>query len=203
MGVQGDRIFAAIEQRGFPDPWSAFGECLSWESAYAVQLKQVIDQARKGPDEQLLQTVSDLFEKKTANLIDAGKLLADALAEYDQNGMWQMLDERAARLDIDDVSERWARGLVEHPFPIALLSLQFNWRYMKEHGVRAFYEMTSRYVDDLNANTRRWADAWAAEAETGVIDRVTTVECDLASEEAPMHCDICKKTITALLYLDR
>lgn len=39
-------------------------------------------------------------------------------------------------------------------------------------------------------------------AASGVIDRVTTVECDLASEEAPMHCDICKKTITALLYLD-
>ncbi|MFA1541660.1 hypothetical protein [Actinomadura monticuli] len=124
------------------------------------------------------------------------------LIEYDQNGMWQVLDERAARPDIDDVSERWARGLVEHPFPIALLSLQFNRRYMKEHGVRAFYEMTARYVDDLTANTRRWADAWATEATSGVIDRVTTVECDLASEEAPMHCDICKKTITALLYLD-
>lgn len=92
--------------------------------------------------------------------------------------------------------------MVEHPFPVALLSLQFNWRYMKEHGVRAFYEMTARYVDALAANTRRWAEAWATEADTGIIDRVTTVECDLASEEAPMHCDICKKTITALLYLD-
>ncbi|MBG6093840.1 hypothetical protein [Actinomadura viridis] len=202
MGVQGDRIFAAIQQRGFPDPWSAFGECLSWESAYAVQLKQAIDQARKGPDEPLARAVSDLFAKKTANLANARKLLDDVLTEYDQNGMWQVLDERAARLDIDDVSERWAHGLVEHPFPIALLSLQFNWRYMKEHGVRAFYEMTSRYIDDLSAGNRRWGDAWAAEAATGIIDRVTTVECDLASEEAPMHCDICKKTITALLYLD-
>ncbi|GAA3934390.1 hypothetical protein GCM10023085_14700 [Actinomadura viridis] len=200
--MQGDRIFAAIQQRGFPDPWSAFGECLSWESAYAVQLKQAIDQARKGPDEPLARAVSDLFAKKTANLANARKLLDDVLTEYDQNGMWQVLDERAARLDIDDVSERWAHGLVEHPFPIALLSLQFNWRYMKEHGVRAFYEMTSRYIDDLSAGNRRWGDAWAAEAATGIIDRVTTVECDLASEEAPMHCDICKKTITALLYLD-
>jgi hypothetical protein len=62
--------------------------------------------------------------------------------------------------------------------------------------------MTAHYVDDLAANTDRWAQAWAAEEATGTIDRVTTVECDLASEEAPMHCDICKKTITALLYLD-
>ncbi|GAA4338180.1 hypothetical protein ACFQY7_31520 [Actinomadura luteofluorescens] len=202
MGVQGDRIFAAIKERGFPDPWSTFGECLSWESAYAVLLKQAIDDARKGSDGLVLATVSDLFEKKTGNLAAARRLLAGTLTEYDRSGMWRLLDERASRLDIDDVSERWARGLVEHPFPIALLSLQFNWRYMKEHGVRAFYEMTAGYLDGLSANTRRWAEAWAAEEETGVVDRVTTVECDLASEEAPMHCDICKKTITALLYLD-
>lgn len=50
MGVQGDQIFAAITDKGFPDPWSAFGECLSWESAYAVQLKHAIDQARKDND---------------------------------------------------------------------------------------------------------------------------------------------------------
>ncbi|MEV7780671.1 hypothetical protein [Kitasatospora sp. NPDC088351] len=44
--------------------------------------------------------------------------------------------------------------------------------------------------------------AWRKERETGVIDRLTTIECDLASIEAPMHCDTCKKTITAVLYLD-
>src|SRR5690606_6611837 len=156
MGVPGDRIFAAIKQRGFPAPWSAFGECLSWESAYAVQLKQAIDLARKGSDEQLDLDISELFARKAGNLANARKLLDDVLIEYDRSGMWQVLDERAARLDIDD----------------------------------------------LAANTRRWADAWTAETTTGVIDRVTTVECDLASEEAPMHCDICKKSITALLYLD-
>lgn len=202
MGAQGDRIFAAVSQRGFPDPWSTFGECLSWEAAYAVQLKQAIDDARKGNDEQINGTIDELFKRKADNLLTARRLLDDVLAEYDQTGMWRLLDERAAKLDIDDVSERWGRGLVEHPFPIALMSLQFNWRYMKRHGVRAFYEMTARYVDDLLGNTRRWAEAWTAETRTGVIDRLTTAECDLASEEAPMHCDICKKTITALLYLE-
>lgn len=73
---------------------------------------------------------------------------------------------------------------------------------MKTHGVRGFYEMTARYLEGLDANTRRWRESWTAEAAIGTIDRVTTVECDLASEEAPMHCDISKKTITALLYLD-
>ncbi|MEV0398766.1 hypothetical protein [Actinoallomurus sp. NPDC050550] len=201
MGVQGDRIFAAIKLRGFPDPWATFGECMSWEAAYAVQLKQAIDTARKEQDEQTNATVEALFTVKDANLAKARRLLADVLIEYDHKGMWAELDERARQLDIDDVSERWARGLVEHPYPIALRSLQFNWTYMKDHGVRAFYEMTARYVDGLRANTHRWRDAWKQEAATGILDRVTTVECDLASEEAPMHCDVCKKTITALLYL--
>jgi hypothetical protein len=201
MGVQGDRIFAAITEKGFPDPWAAFGECMSWETAYAVQLKTAIDTARKNNDEGTRAAVEALFTLKQANLAKALRLLADVTHEYDNLGTWEELDRRAARLDIDDVSERWARGLVEHPFPIALLSLQFNWQYMKDHGVRGFYEMTRRYLDALVANTGRWHGAWTAEAAPGQIDRVTTIECDLASEEATMHCNICKKTITALLHL--
>lgn len=73
---------------------------------------------------------------------------------------------------------------------------------MREHGVRPFYEMTARYVADLAVNTVRWRAAFETERESGIIDRITIVEADLASEEAPMHCDICKKTITALMYLD-
>lgn len=202
MSAQGDRIFAAITAQGFPDPWSAFGECLSWESAHAVQLKNAIDQTRKDNDEQTRAAVEALFTLKQANLAKAQRLLADVTSDYDRKGTWAVLDERAARLDIDDVSERWALGLVEHPFPIALRSLQFNWRYMKDHGVRGFYEMTARYLEGLDANTRRWSEAWDEEAATSVIDRVTTVECDLASDEAPMHCDTCRKTSTALLSLD-
>lgn len=202
MGVQGNRIFAAIKERGFPDPWATFGECMSWEAAYAVQIKQAIDMAHKNQNETTRIEVERLLAVKASNLAKARQLLEDALTEYDRIGMWAELDKRARHLDIDDVSDRWAHGLVEHPFPIALRSLQFNWTYMKEHGVRAFYEMTARYVDDLRANTERWQEVWAAEIATGQIDRVTMVECDLASEEAPMHCDVCKKTIAALLYLE-
>lgn len=202
MGAQGDRIFAAIKDNGFPDPWAGFGECMCWEAAYAVQLKQAIETARKNRDEPTFAAVEALFAVKEANLVKARRLLDTVLLDYDHNGMWQVLDEHARRLDIDDVSERWARGLVEHPFPIALRSLQFNWTYMKNHGVRAFYEMTARYVDALRDNTSRWHTAWQEEMTTGVVDRVTTEECDLASEGAPMHCNVCKKTIAALFYLD-
>ncbi len=80
-------------------------------------------------------------------------------------------------------------------------SLRFNWGYMKEHGVRAFYEMTRGYLADLLANTERWHSAWEDKVRIGVVDRLTTIECDLASIEAPMHCDVCKKTISAVIYL--
>jgi hypothetical protein len=202
MGAQADRIFTVLAERGYPDPWAAFGDHLSWESAHSVQLKTAIDTYRKEPAETAHEKIEQLFALKAANLTAAADLLAKALVEYDVSGMWAVLDERATRLDIDDLSERWARGIVEHPFPIALRSLQFNWGYMKEHGVRAFYEMTSHYIAGLTTSNTHWHDAWTTELTTGNIDRITTIECDLTSEEAPMHCDICQKTITVLLYLD-
>ncbi|MDF5752958.1 hypothetical protein [Spongiactinospora sp. TRM90649] len=147
---------------------------MCWEAAYAVQLKQAIDAARKNQDEVTLASVAALFAVKDANLKKARRLLEQVLIDHDRKGMWSDLDKRAARLDIEDVSERWARGLVEHPFPIALRSLRFNWTYMKEHGVRAFYEMTTRYVDHLSDNTARWLGAWEQEISSGIVDRVTT-----------------------------
>jgi hypothetical protein len=124
------------------------------------------------------------------------------LTDYDAAGMWDVLDERASRLDIGDVLETWGRTQALHPFPVVLKSLEFNWHFMKENGVRSFYEMTRGYLSRLQENTARWHAAWQAEVETGVVDRITSIECDLAGIEAPMHCDVCKKTITALLYLD-
>ena len=76
MGVQGDRIFAAITEKGFPDPWAAFGECLSWEAAYAVQLKHAIDQARKDTDEQT-RAALDLVPS-----IESGHAREDQVAFY-------------------------------------------------------------------------------------------------------------------------
>ncbi len=83
-----------------------------------------------------------------------------------------------------------------------LTSLRFNWQYMKDHGVRAFYTMCSDYVAALQVNTGRWREAWDREVDTGVVDQLTTIQCDLVSIEAPLHCDVCNKTITALLYLE-
>lgn len=200
MGVQGDAIFVAVAERGFPEPWLEFGDRLCWEAVHSTHAKHAIDIAR-ADGHASAGGVHDALARKRDNLEHAAKLLDDVLVDYDRTGEWPRLDERAIRLDIADVSERWARGLVAHPFPITLKSLQFNWGYMKEHGVRAFYEMTRDYIADLLANTDRWQAAWDTEIRTGMVDRLTTIECDLASIEAPMHCDVCKKTISTVMYL--
>src|SRR5258708_1942976 len=128
MGVQGDRLFAALAERGSQQPWAAFAEHMSWDAAYAVQLKEVIDTVRTQRDEQALNRIVDLFDAKAAGLDKARQLLEDVLLDYDESGMWAVLDERAARLDIDDVSQRWARNLVHHPHPVGVLSMRFNWQ---------------------------------------------------------------------------
>ncbi|MFJ2112961.1 hypothetical protein ACIOEX_13910 [Streptomyces sp. NPDC087850] len=202
MRTQGDRIFQITAEQGFPDPWLSFGDSLCDEAALSTELTRAISTARKGPSGEAGAEVSRIFDAKQANLRRCAGILDQVLGDYDASGMWDVLDERAVRLDVQDVLETWGRTQALHPFPVVLKSLEFNWGYMKEHGVRAFYEMTRGYVSRLQENTERWHDAWIIEAETGVLDRITSIECDLASIEAPMHCDVCKKTITALLYLD-
>jgi len=193
---------AVTAERGFPEPWLSFGNCLCNESALSTRLKGAIETARKEQDTASLTTVTEVFDRKAANLDTAAGILAQVRREYDGTGEWTRLDELAARLDIADVSEEWGAVLNVHPLPLVMNSLQFNWNYMKTFGVAAFYAMCADYVAALQKNTERWQTAWTTEVETGVVDILTTVQCDLVSIEAPLHCDACKKTITALLYLD-
>ncbi|WP_405644585.1 hypothetical protein [Streptomyces uncialis] len=202
MGTQGDRIFEVTSERGFPDPWLSFGDSLCDEAAISTELTRAITNARKEPADGPRREVARVFTAKKANLRRCVGILDQVLSDYDESGMWGVLDERAAKLNVQDVLETWGRTQALHPFPVVLRSLEFNWGYMKEHGVRAFYEMTRIYASRLQENTERWHVAWRGEVSTGVVDRITSIECDLASIEAPMHCDVCKKTITALLYLD-
>lgn len=201
VGQQGDQIFAVMAERGFPDPWLSFGDSLCNESALSTELKRAIETARKSDTASNLFAVEAAFTAKKANLQHAAQLLAQVTSDYDASGEWESLDRKVTRLEIEDVAENWARVVGLHPYPIVVESLRFNWRYMQAHGVRGFYEMTADYVAALISNTDRWEAAWHTERESGVPDRLTGIACDLASIEAPMHCDVCKKTITAVLYL--
>ncbi|WP_246144822.1 hypothetical protein [Actinacidiphila oryziradicis] len=156
----------------------------------------------KEPSDNTCAEVERVFAEKKVNLRRCGGILDQVLSDFDAAGQWAGLDEKAGRRDVADVLETWGRTQSLHRFSVVLKSLEFNWGYMKEHGVRGFYVMTRGYIGRLQENTDRWHAAWDAEIATGAVDRIAAIECDLASMEAPMHCDVCQKTITALLYLD-
>lgn len=185
MGAQGDRIFEITAERGFPDPWLSFGDSLCDEAALSTELTRAITKARKNPSSRTRTEVDRVFASKEANIRRCGGILDQVLDDYDRSGMWSALDEKAERLNIADVLETWGRTQALHPFPVVLRSLEFNWGYMKQHGVRAFYAMTRGYIERLQENTARWHIAWDAEVATGAVDRITSIECDLASIEAP------------------
>lgn len=202
MGKQGDRILEVTAERGFPDPWRSFGQALCEEAAHSTALTRAIADVRKNGTEENHAEVERIFADKAANLQHCAAIIDQVVSDFDDTGQWNELDNKVARLDIPDVLESWGRSQSLHPFPVVLKSLEYNWTYMKEHGVRGFYQMTRGYITRLQENTTRWRTAWATEVNTGIVDRMTSIECDLASVEAPMHCDVCEKTITAVLFLD-
>lgn len=201
MGIQAENIAAAVRLNGIPEPWRSFGACMDAEGHHVHVITTAIDQARKDDTPENRAQVRQAFTAKYANVDQASLIVTTMLTDLDRDNGWAVLDGRASRLDIDDVSV-WAQPEFQHPLPIQLNSLQFNWRYMKTHGVRGFYEMTLTYLADLRANTDKWLAAWDNEIETGTIDYAAMLEAELIALEAPMHCGVCKKTVAAVLYLD-
>lgn len=107
MGTQGDRIFQTTAERGFPDPWLSFGDSLCDEAALSTELTRAITKARKEPADGTRAAVMRVFQAKEANLQRCAGILDQVLSDYDASGMWQVLDERAKKLDVQDY---WRHG---------------------------------------------------------------------------------------------
>ncbi|GDY33234.1 hypothetical protein [Gandjariella thermophila] len=203
MGLQGAKIAAIVAERGIPDPWDSFGACMDANAGHVNRIRAAIETCRKDPTDTHRAAVTAEFVAARAKLDRATGLVRTALTDLDADGGWAALDARAARLDIDDVcGPEWGLPRFNHPYRVIQESLRFNWTYMKQHGVRAFYEMTLRYLDDLHANLDVWQRAWETEQTTGTRDHLVMLDCELVALEAPMHCGVCRKTIAPLLYLD-
>lgn len=96
MGTQGDRIFEVTAERGFPDPWLSFGDSLCDEAALSTELTRAISKARKEPTGEARTEAARVFQAKKANLRRCAGILDQVLGDYDAQGMWTVLDERAA-----------------------------------------------------------------------------------------------------------
>jgi len=105
----------------------------------------------------------------------------------------RQLDHAISGMDADEVMGALATHFTLHPFPIVVESLRFNFRYVLEHGYRAFYQMTAEYLAKL-------AELLAAARQRLLAMDLSSVPfppwelftLDLNMIEVPAHCDSCR-----------
>lgn len=201
MNSQGQNLINKIAQKGIPDTWQRFGHMLSKDSAISTFIVEAVEEARgeKTPESQ--EKVFNLFKKKLKNLAEARALLHTVLPEYDAAGLWEKLDTALSKLDTESLLEVLEKDFGLHPFPVVLESLKANWKYMRENGVRTFYEMTDDYLAKIEQITRNACISFQDEIRTGSIEPYWLIHADLASIEVPCHCDVCRITITPIILL--
>ncbi|MEV5570295.1 hypothetical protein AB0L06_09600 [Spirillospora sp. NPDC052269] len=192
MGFQGNEILRSYAERGPVDAWDRLSRCLSLEGMYAVQLDEAVHSVRSGAA-RTRRGVADVFQAKAANLGRAESLLTRLLEHGDRSRFWGELDERAGRLDLSDLAERWAGPIASSPASA--------WGTMRRHGVRAFCETTAVRLIDLHAAHARWVGAWDAERRTGHIDHLAELDGLVAAAAAQWDAGVRQRAVHALLYL--
>lgn len=201
INTQGQKIIALVKQQGFPAPWQNFGSRLSKDGSLSTSIvEKVFESRRKGTSESQ-EKVRSLFNQKLDNLTEARDLLKILMAEYDSTNTWEKLDATIKSLEIHSLVDALQEDFGFHPFPIVLESLKFNWGYMKDNGVRSFYEMTNDYLTKIETLTQDAKKAYQKEVETGSVEPYWLFQMDLASIEVPTHCDVCRMSITPLILL--
>ncbi|KYK29824.1 MAG: hypothetical protein HXS48_10790 [Theionarchaea archaeon] len=201
MNSQGQRLINKIAQKGIPDTWQRFGHMLSRDSAISTFIVEAVEEARRERTPESQEKVFTLFERKLKNLAEARNLISNVLPEYDAAHTWENLDAALSRLDTESLIEVLEKDFGLHPYPVVLESLKANWKYMRENGVRAFYEMTDEYLAKVEQITINARTSFQDEIRTGSTEPYWLIHVDLVSIEVPCHCDTCRITITPIILL--
>ena len=72
-------------------------------------------------------------------------------------------------MDPDEAIGALAADFALHPLPIVVESLRFNFRYVLDHGYRAFYQMTADYLGGLAKCFPGVHAAWSSSSPTGCL----------------------------------
>lgn len=102
-------------------------------------------------------------------------------------------------VNIDEVIDFLRSDFALYPYPVVLESLRFNWKYMKENGIRQFYIMTQEYLEKVKGVTQEAKSAFGDEVMTKLSKPYWLLRSDLISIEVPMHCDVCRVTISVII----
>lgn len=194
-----EQLVAVIRQNGIPSRWQRLGMQLSRDGALSTLIVADICEARSGLLPSKYAAALDLLGQKRRNLTATKDALKSILEDYDANGHWTQLDNAATWINFDRLLRELQKDFSQHPFPVVLKSLEFNWKFMKTNGARAFYVMTLGYLDKIEQLTVAAELSIRREADTGIIEHYPLIQMDLASIEVPAHCDVCRMTITPLL----
>jgi hypothetical protein len=192
MALRGDEFISAIRSRGVPEAWQEFGWLLSHQASLSTQLVAAAGELRaSGPpyDRQLLDQLLDDLDK---NLGRARTVVDEVLARYDASDRWERLDAAVHGMEVDDVVAALAPHLSLHQFPAVVESLRFNYRYVLEHGYRAFYEMTGEYLAKLADLLASACGHLQAVDWSGPFPPWDLFRLDLVMIEVPIHCDVCR-----------
>lgn len=195
------QIMDDIDAHGIPNPWQDFGQALSRHGALSTRIVAEVAACREGFDRKSL--VLDLYRSMDENIAGAINLIAITMEEYDATGMWQRLDKTLALMPMEELRKALHPALGLHPYPVVLESLSFNWRYMKEHGVRGFYEMTVDYLGRIRQSTQEAKDLFSSEMAGAAVRHNWLVVSDLRNIEVPTHCDACRMSVTPVLLAER
>lgn len=199
--VSTKEIVSVIKEKGIPIQWQEFGMKLSMDGALSTEITNKIITYRKNKNhsEALIKEITKLFQAKIENLVMAQQLLQNTIAEYDKQSIWSELDDQMFTVNFDEVIDFLRSDFALHPYPVVLESLRFNWKYMKENGVRQFYIMTQEYLEKVKSITKEAKSAFGDEVMTKLSKPYWLLRSDLISIEVPMHCDTCRITISVII----
>jgi len=199
MKTLASSIIQTIKEKGIPVQWQEFGMKLSLDAAISTKIVERIMKYRTSKDSRLVKEILKEYNKKIENLREAQKLLKENIHDYDANGIWKDLDVQIKMINIDEIISLLKKDFAIHPFPVVLESLKFNWNYMKENGVRSFYLMTANYLHEIEVITQKAKDKFEEEFRIGIVAPYWLLHSDLLSMEVPMHCDVCRITISVVI----
>ena len=161
----------------------------------------MICRARLTGEEENHDRARRLFSSKLENLNEAIELLDDVMFDYDRDGEWEVLDRAVIAMNLDQAVDLLSPDFMIHPFPVVLRSLEFNWEHMRRNGVRQFYAMTKKYLEELRQITREAMSLYEEELRSGIVYPYWLIRLDLISIETPTHCGVCRMSIALVLAL--
>ncbi len=200
--VRVQRAWGRIHSDGFPQPYQTLGASLALDGALSILTVREVRSHRTDRSEDARNRAVASFEARIANLANTRQLLRRMIETFGHNGVWDQLDATIKEIDPGDIIDMLREDYMLHPFPVVIKSDEYNANYVRDHGVRKFYEMTDEYVEKVEQVTHDSFESFQREVAGEPIDPYWLIRMDLVGVEVPTHCDVCRIVISTLTRMN-